>query len=429
MPRKIDDIKKELELKRKTIAKTEETIEGMQERVTIAAKKVSDLRPEIDDLKKLIIANEKALKDPKTKKENKKGLEKQKQEAEKKVAPLEKQLDEAVEEYDATKKRIEMLKQKDAPMFQKIEELTKELDAAEKGVEEFGKSRAEFKVWYEGELKKMKVHVAGAIKAADAAEQLRAATIKAIETGAVEKARQFAANAKKAADLGEKSAEAVIKMHSDLDIKKGKQRNLNPKAFNVTNVDIKVHEGITKTIYAMFAQEDRWLAHARVKAEEAKESAEEAESWVNIGSRNAKAFETVLNNTLAGVRKMAVDLDGLANRTWGQIIINEGAKIIEMAESVKKNPTMRPPAIKMVEQASAFVPETLERVRAGVGRINNTCKKAVEGVPSEWQPELRGLLGEFTSISNAQTEFLKGFEAKFNTTMGEVDKLRDLVEE
>lgn len=427
MPRNIVDIEKELDLKKKTDAKTEETIKKMEERVRDAAKKISELRPKIDDLQKLIALNEKALKDPKTKASDKPGLTKQKLEAEKKLAPLETAMETATTEYDATKKNIDLLKKKDGPLQKKIEELEKELAEAKKGVEEFGESRTEFKKWYEVELRKMKTYVDHIGKAAAIAERLLGVVIKDIGAGHLDQAAKFTEDAKQAAAVAEKTLGMVVKLHEQMDRTKTDQRNLNPKEFGITHADIKIYDAITKSIYGLFAQEDRWVNESKVKAEETKECAEEAATWVQVGSRSVKGYETVLTKTLEGVRKMASDVDVLANRTWGQIIMNEGAKIAEMAENYRKNSNMLAPAIKMVEQASAYVPETLERVRAGVGRIDTSCKKAMAGVPGEWKVELKGLLGEFVDISETQEKFLKTFITKSEKTNVEIEKLRDLV--
>ena len=429
MPRAIAVITKELQLKRSTVAKTDAAVNQREIKRGEQAKIISDLRPEMDKLGKLIATNEKAIKDPKTKKENIKGLQAQKLKAENELAPMQKKMDAAHKEYEVCQNIIATLKKNDQPIYDTIDKLEEELRLTTEGLQKYGAERVRFRDWYAGEITRMQRFSNMAIGAATIADRLRAATVADIEKGAVESAKTNATKARNAANAARVNADSLKDAASKIVQLKTTGRNLSPTAYNIVAADAQAHAVVNKAVLNLFAVEDQLKNKTQTAATEAEESATEAETWVSMGAKTAQNTAKVLASTLETLNKLDVAIGQLATQTWGKNITEGGAPTTKILNGLKANPqTMLPVALKAYEQGSAYVPEALNRVRTLVERIQKGSDKAVAGVSPEFRKELDQPINALLNLAKKNASFLQTFEGQAVKALDELEKLREATE-
>lgn len=258
----------------------------------------------------------------------------------------------------------------------------------ENGVEEFGKAREKYMTWF-GKAKKeldslLKICEDGAVDA----DKFGNAVEKAIDNGDVTAAKKALEGALEAAQEAKQAAKAVDKLVEGWGNNEWReQRNLAPSQFDVDNADCKKFDSITQEVYATFKVGDDARNDAKEFADKANTDAEEAKELVEAGGKSADYYRSILDKANSNLQTRIKSYDTTLGGSWGRMLVQNGERLKSEITLVQKDrsPTGIARAAKIVEQASSALPKALASTRKQVKMANDMVNKESSKIPKEFQ--------------------------------------------
>jgi len=303
--------------------------------------------------------------------------------------------------------------------------LTEQLKTMTLGLAAFGKARSDYLEWFKGAKQELDGELSEGKKYLKAAEKHRDMTEKLLANGAKVKAAEEAGAAAKMAEFARASHKKVDDMVTSWGNKQwSAQRNLAPSEYGVEGADVKVHDTLTKKVYATFTLGDAGRGEANVTAEKTETAANEAEMILNAGDNVQAKFEQMIAQSKTLILKKIKDYDSIFGTTWGKIAIDEGARFRSEANMVKPGEQLTiARALKVAEQARSAVPKMMVNAEIQVKLANEIATKERGRIPKSLQRSLKPQLDELGNLVIGMIRTHKENQAKFQKSMTALDGL------
>ncbi len=164
-----------------------------------------------------------------------------------------------------------------------------------------------------------------------------------------------------------------------------RKRNIKPTEFGIEPADTRVHDAITKEVYACIARSDAAKRDGKVHIDRAATRVVEAQKMVKAGGKSAALYESILENAKTALAKIVEEYDvGLA--LWIQTIDGGGERyekekgLIKPGDDASLNK-----ALKVVEQSRSALPKVLESSRVRLKHANDLVTRETKKVPPEFE--------------------------------------------
>lgn len=384
-----EKIAKELELKRKMLAKNVETL------------KAAEL-----ELKKLQGELEKAEKSVKTEKDQKK------------LKKLQETASGLKTEVENQTKTRDILKDAQSKLNTSIAGLFKEAVAA------FGESRQGFLDWFKEASKTAVGMIDRAKKMHDAVVEEKEQVGKLLEKGETMKAAEAAGAAGKfaqaTADVGKQFEKLVEQEWTSL---LTVQRNLAPLQFGLENDDVQVHKGLTTKVYWVFKERDQFLHEMKAVVESANTEAEEAESILEAGGTNLKAYEKMVAKTAQTVAEAVKKYQGMFETSWPRMILDGGQRLVEETDKFNKGEQDKEVTLKKYEQGMSAIPKAWETLEGIVTHAAGLVKREQTRLPEQFIRTLKPKIDQMQLIVVALSRKQEQLKPKYELTLQNLAKL------
>ena len=382
-------IAKELELKQKSLPKTEEAFNNASE-----------------DLKKAEADRDKTEKGLKAEKDLKK----------------KKKLEDSLVEF---KQQVETLTKKRDNLEKALDELNKSISRLKgEAIKAFGESRAEFVEWFKGEQAKVD-------KIIDQAKRIHDGVIKEVKktgdlvsSGEPVKAAEAAGTAGKLVEFAQAEMKKFDELYRAWGTKFGEQRNLAPKEFGLLTADVQVHKAVTSKVYAVFNAADKARDELSDVIEKASTMSDEAEMILQAGGANLAAYEKMLEKSALMIAAKIKDYNNEFEKSWARMIRDSGSRFDEEIERIKgKDQGLIQRALKVYEQGSSALPKAYEGLESLVKQINQLATKERSRIPEQFQRPLKSKLDEISQQVMSLVREHATVKPKYEKTMEKLEQL------